>query len=1355
MKSNMNMEFNTFNQKWNRADQAQQSKLLEEAVDMPPGDGIIPVTAGLTSFHFIVRNRAREILGILQQKIISSLKGKDKVRALFDSALLSVHVYKNIHGNLSVQDLKLYFEILLESEGRSPFYAWKLCQSELFSMQILERITSTISEQGRLILVSQYLSSTPSVRRKYAGSFVTILKTINDQTAVIHFYADLFDKEIPSDIFLDNIKPSLRNFKGIIKTEFNNRNKIAAEFHNGEKIAKEQNWAASMLRALKAAAMLSDRIDPSVLLKLITSKRAPEFRRTIFKIIELSPVGTYFQLTDNLIDLLAHFKQMKTIETADAPGTAAASGTADLSEAMDIFKAAVISRGKYFPVKLLLQRTLQQCPDLMPLIQEELSTLSRISLCFIQEMAEDPTGKLFQNSDVQHALICGMIRKRPERVVEIITKYLKHPEQHIQQSVSELVQKITSKLGHEKKELKRLFNQMIKRARNVKIKKEKTGFFKSMFATTLGSKIESLKEAASPDGVQFNNEIIEDIDLSSTVFLSPAFVDQCVIRDVNISFASFEKSVFTNTTFYNVKMTGVQFNKTSFIKCVFIHVSADDATFSDCNFTLTSFFKSSFKSTSMKEAVLAGCRIVNTSLSRTDLSGATFATSNITLVSFVETKLDKTDFSGVTGKFCRFSPHILSKAETENSNLASRIFELFTHEISAQLRVILNDYSISNDLSMLVFTELMHHGKRMFLLKNRYAVTVAFDLFQPEQADLFELIPLLLHENIDLYKPSSRSPELAQLEYDAEWKDREKKIPKEIPHGIAGYLPSVETENMCRKYFAGKYLHKDGMHFIERRFCHIEGLFTIGSIGSIAHTAGSDIDYWVCIRSVLFDHNMKELLEEKLRAIETWAQAYFRTEIHFFIVNIEDARNSVFGESDSESSGSAQGQLLKEEFYRSMIHVAGKLPFWVTLPAKVSKNYYHDLHIRACPVPGSGGFIDFGDIHDIPAGEYFGASVWQMFKYLESPFKSVLKMGLLEKYIREKKDGRMMLCNSFKNQWMNPGLQFILIKSDPYYILLRGLVEYYEKNVKGQEFSRLVQSCFFSKICITDDSDFTKSLFGLKAILVGKCMEEWRWNKNEVYHAGNVKNWPFSEIFSESEKIEQYMVKTYKNVRNALEVSSEKGAFLTPRDTTVLGRKMFVQFNIEKSKVRTELLVSRGTLLNGLTLIYSQNPQQSSKWSLAHKWNDRAKGTEKTEELISATGIEEIAAWLIHNKLYSPDAYIKLAPNPTYVRANDIKLLLKNMHDLFEEDMKKEISGDILCAKSIVTSLFVSLNFTMQRGLNEITECCVVYRNSWGEMFCHSFGRLSGISTSADAIKKIKHTFDWLTLPERYKLFRS
>lgn len=86
---------------------------------------------------------------------------------------------------------------------------------------------------------------------------------------------------------------------------------------------------------------------------------------------------------------------------------------------------------------------------------------------------------------------------------------------------------------------------------------------------------------------------------------------------------------------------------------------------------------------------------------------------------------------------------------------------------------------------------------------------------------------------------------------------------------------------------------------------------------------------------------------------------------------------------------------------------------------------------------------------------------------------------------------------------------------------------------------------------------------------------------------------------------------------------------------------------------------------------------------------------EKNEELKRASTIEELGAWLIYNELYLSQNHIKLAPNPTDIRSNDIRSLFQAMYDFFAGEIKKEIANEALCSKSEITSMFISINFTL------------------------------------------------------------
>jgi adenylate cyclase class 1 len=68
-----------------------------------------------------------------------------------------------------------------------------------------------------------------------------------------------------------------------------------------------------------------------------------------------------------------------------------------------------------------------------------------------------------------------------------------------------------------------------------------------------------------------------------------------------------------------------------------------------------------------------------------------------------------------------------------------------------------------------------------------------------------------------------------------------------------------------------------------------------------------------------------------------------------------------------------------DEFYRSAILLAGKHPLWWFIATEVSdydsaKQQLLRKHPRLREET-----LDFGNVHNIPSGEYVGAGIWQLY----------------------------------------------------------------------------------------------------------------------------------------------------------------------------------------------------------------------------------------------------------------------------------------------------------------------------------------------------------------------------------------
>ncbi len=1326
-KNNNDVYLLSFDQNWSKAKEADQILLIEKALKFPPGQGVIPLLQGMNSYYFSVRTKAKQGLCYFKTKISKLMENysckEELLYALKESALFSAKIYNELKPELPAQEIRFYCEVLLESNGRGPFYAWKFWQTKGVSKETLKNITIAVSEKGRLLLVDQYLQARPLVRKKFANEFKKILKSIESCKSVMGFYAWLFDNKRYADPFLSHLNSDLMNSDTI----------ISQYIMSSVPEIREQG--------LKALSMIIAKIEPSLLVNFLSDKEDPIVRETVFKIIGNSPHGTYCEFFDNIYNFICKSETLK------------------ISEAFEAFRALIVSRP--FPMSKLIDKLKDDVPQLIADVSEKISSLSGFSSPFILEMAENPaflyetsinsvTGnnsidrrncrafeaipgsqelshnRSYRNKtkDIYKALVYGMIIKRPERILKILEKHGKSSNDELRMAIMKLSNKIKESLSREKQEINEEFSKF-------KIKFEiishpngnkKSNFFKSIFSDSADKKIKLLKKENFDGDIDFQGETIENADLSACHFSNLNNFNESIIKNSDLSDSAFLNSSFKKTVFLNVGLNGTKFHGISFYNSVFIGVNADNAEFINCSFNGASFFNTSFKNAGLQGSTFIDSVISKVSFSHADLSDASFACSKIASVAFTESRLFHTDFTGIQARFCRFPSHSNVNIETCHADFNARLFQFDEQYLLDSLfNVAAPDLPLISDINLMIYAEFIHFGKKMFLRQNKFSLLTAIDIFKSRAADLFEIVPLMIHENINFpgYNSTEENP----------------------PHGISGYFPSDDTGSI-----AAKYLPKDSLVLKAYNNCYVESLFTIGSTGSIAQSFDSDIDYWVCIRDNDYKGKLRLKFQQKLEKLEKWALTSFRTEIHFFVVDIEKAKNDDFGTSSVESSGSAQGKILKEEFYRTMIYVAGKLPFWCALPVSISKNYYETLYSMICVTPYSCRYIDLGDIQYIPGGEYFGASIWQMFKSLKSPFKSIIKISLIEKFIDESGD-RPLLCNLFKEKWMNPGQSFDLSKNDPYYILLVSLIQYYD-HLTNTEAARFIQLCFFLKTGISSISDLDYGVFGFRKLFIMHCMKQWNWKKEDVFKFGGFQHWQYDNIMKLSLSIEKYMLNTYKRVRRGFNKDDIGHNFLIkPEDKIALGRKIFVQFSEKPAKIKKILLISKNNdHFQGLNLRLCQDRKKTISWELIHKSGKISR--QKEEILKKARTIEEIGAWLIHNKFYSESTLINLVPNSTPVTYEDIRNLFNGLNAFFGHDTN-DTEFNILLAKDMITSLFISINFAIPRNIKQIFECSLIYMNSWGEMFSQFIWRENGFDSIEELMKIIKNKLGIDSFPDK------
>ncbi|HHH38753.1 MAG TPA: adenylate cyclase, partial [Sedimenticola sp.] len=264
--------------------------------------------------------------------------------------------------------------------------------------------------------------------------------------------------------------------------------------------------------------------------------------------------------------------------------------------------------------------------------------------------------------------------------------------------------------------------------------------------------------------------------------------------------------------------------------------------------------------------------------------------------------------------------------------------------------------------------------RRRFLGVHRERLQRIEAELRPGQRRFLTLLPLLFHIN---------HPMLPGF------------VTTQTPAGIADFNPSQRQLREAKRISRSFAYRKRA-----RRRYHIQGLYLMGSVGSIAHNTGSDLDIWLC-HDPRLSPRARSTLRQKVDGIEKWAteQGF---EAHIYLVDAEAFRRGELGQLSQENSGTTQHRLLLEEFYRTGVLLAGRYPLWWLVPPEAEHRYREYaamlLHKRFVnPLD----CIDFGGLEQLPADEFFGAAHWQLFKGIGSPYKSILKLLLIEAYSQD------------------------------------------------------------------------------------------------------------------------------------------------------------------------------------------------------------------------------------------------------------------------------------------------------------------------------------------------------------------
>ncbi len=609
---------------------------------------------------------------------------------------------------------------------------------------------------------------------------------------------------------------------------------------------------------------------------------------------------------------------------------------------------------------------------------------------------------------------------------------------------------------------------------------------------------------------------------------------------------------------------------------------------------------------------------------------------------------------------------------------------------------------------------------------NRQRIDRALAAMDQQSQLVFHLIPTLLHYNHPTIPGYYNEP---------------------VPCGVYAF-----EENEIQQQFISQLSHFQSTPLNSPDRADILAIYTMGSTASFGQNRFSDLDIWVCI-SPSMKNDERSHLNNKCSLITEWAKKQ-GVEVNFFLMDEERFRNNHSDELSGDNCGSSQHLLLLDEFYRSAVRLAGQRILWQIVPTEMEACYqeYVDQLCRSGHI-NCEEWIDFGELDRIPAEEYFGSNLWQLYKSIDSPYKSALKAILLEAYSWEYPNTKLLSIESKKHFFAgDPNLYYM----DSYYLILDKVTTYLEQT---QDYTRLdlVRCCFYLK---THEKLSEKPETGSvkwRREALSRMISEWGWDDNTIADLDNQCNWKVEQVKKVHNALLDALMLSYRNLIQFARRNDITSA-ISPQDISILARKLYAAFEVLPGKVTLlNPQISPDLHESDLSFIQvSKGRSMPSGWYL-YKQPLVAQYLIGSKSLEHNEYLSKLIAWSFFNGLITKTTRLHSVTREADINSDKFYQMVNDLSNTFSLS-KQRPSMQALGNPCEISQLAMFINFENDPSINLnshslkmgvkntdifsfgennislVGSIDLVYRNSWHEVRTMHF---TGETAILDALKTI------------------
>jgi len=530
--------------------------------------------------------------------------------------------------------------------------------------------------------------------------------------------------------------------------------------------------------------------------------------------------------------------------------------------------------------------------------------------------------------------------------------------------------------------------------------------------------------------------------------------------------------------------------------------------------------------------------------------------------------------------------------------------------------------------------------QRFFDVNEKRRKRIDSDL-NTSQREFLRLLPLLFHVNHPLLPGY---------------------VSKSTPRGIPMYSPDRDTLHLSTR-ISRSFKYKKVAY---KKF-DIDAIYLMGSSGTIAYSEKSDFDIWVCHRESLEALPYEEL-QKKTQGIQQWAQN-LDVDANIYLVNARNVREGEFGFLTEESSGSALGVLLLEEFYRTSVLLHGLYPLWWLVPPECEfryEEYVEDLKQKRFVY--SKGHIDFGGLRTVNANEFYGATLWLLYKGINSPYKSILKILLMQAYANEFPNINMLGMNFKKSVYAGEDDIDVL---DPYIMILEKVESFLDKE-ENKARLLLARRSFYIKVNEFMSQKKPHNSKNWRRNLLEKIIKTWGWNISDIVLIDERNKWKLEQVVNERKLLVNEFKNSYQFLSDFSSEHVENKTLICQADLNILGRKIYAAFERKPGKI--ELLyrgISNQLFESHISLHKLYSDKNIGFWVAFHG-SVAKKDIATASPLKRSVNLVELLCWCYFNKIVNQKTVIGLYEHDSDFSKKEIELLIKNLDKTFSSFLERD-----------------------------------------------------------------------------------